>query len=34
MADKAAERLKYKTEILRLLVVLTLAVGVGTASHD
>jgi hypothetical protein len=32
MADKAAERIKYMTEVLRLLVVLTIAIGGGTLS--
>lgn len=32
MADKEAERLRYKTEVLRLLVVLTIAVGGGSLS--
>lgn len=32
MVDKVAERLKYKTEVLRLLVVLTVAIGGGSLS--
>jgi hypothetical protein len=30
MADQAAERIKYKTEILKLLTLLTVAVGGGS----
>lgn len=32
MADKEAERLRYKTEGLKLLVILTIAVGGGSLS--
>lgn len=32
MADKTAERIKYKTEVLKILLVLTLAVGGGSLS--
>lgn len=32
MADKEAERLKYKTEVLKLLIILTIAVGGGSLS--
>ncbi|MBI3245089.1 MAG: hypothetical protein HYZ50_01130 [Deltaproteobacteria bacterium] len=32
MADKEAERLRYKTEVLKLLVILTIAVGGGSLS--
>ncbi|HXG23186.1 MAG TPA: hypothetical protein VNJ09_01430 [Chthonomonadales bacterium] len=32
MADKEAERLRYKTEVLKLLVILTVAVGGGSFS--
>ena len=30
MADKAAERIKYKTEVLKLLLLLTVAIGGGS----
>ncbi len=30
MADKAAERIRYKTEVLKLLVLLTVAIGGGS----
>jgi hypothetical protein len=32
MADKAAERIKYETELLRLVFVLVIAVGGGSLS--
>lgn len=32
MADKAAERIKYETELLRLVLVLIIAVGGGSLS--
>lgn len=32
MADKEAERLRYKTEVLKLLVILAVAVGGGSLS--
>jgi len=32
MADKAGERIKYKTEVLKLLTLLTVAVGGGSLS--
>lgn len=32
MADKETERLRYKTEVLKLLVILTVAIGGGSLS--